>query len=267
MTDQKANMNFRRASKILLANVVPRSTYLAVNARIAARDIASKRRYVPEIDSVPRFVRAGDTVVDVGGNHGLYAFHLSRLVGPSGRVHTFEPVPMNLGILRHTVKSLGLSNVTVHPAGCGDKPGKTSFYVLSDHGIPQLGWPRRQEAAGQKFQCDIVRLDDVIAARISFLKIDVDGAELLVLRGAQRILRESHPVILFEAGGYTSDFGYEQQAVFDFLATFGYRFFSGGFSSKALEPREGFSVAEDYFALPESVAATLQQPLESTKVR
>jgi hypothetical protein len=133
---------------------------------------------------------------------------------------------------------------------------------LLDHGIPQLGWPRRQEAEGLKFQCDIVRLDDVIDARISFLKIDVDGAELLVLRGAQRILRESRPPILFEAGGYTSDFGYEQQAVFDFLSNCGYRFFSGGFSSKALQPRDGYSVAEDYLALPEELAATVEETME-----
>ncbi len=234
----------------MLANVVPRSVYLSLNARIAAKDIASGRRNAPEIAMLPKFVRAGDTVIDVGGNHGLYTYHLSRLVGPLGQVHTFEPIPLNLGILRHTVKNLELNNVTVHPEGCGDKAGSATFCVLLDHGIPQLGWPRRQEADGLKFQCDLVRLDDVIGARISFLKIDVDGVELLVLRGAQRILQESRPTILFEAGGYTSDFGYEQQAVFDFLSSFGYRFFSGGFSSKALEPRDGFTVAEDYFALP-----------------
>lgn len=248
-------MNIRRTAKILLANVIPRSVYLSLNARVAARDIASGRRYVPEIEMLPKFIRAGDTVLDIGGNHGLYSYHLSHLVGPSGQVHTFEPVPLNLSILRHTVKNLGLKNVTVHPEGCGDKSGSAMFCVLLDHGIPQLGWPRRQEAKGLKFQCDIVRLDDVINARISFLKIDVDGAELLVLRGAERILRESRPAILFEAGGYTSDFGYEQQAVFDFLSNFGYRFFSGGFSSKALEPREGFTVAEDYFALPDALLA------------
>ncbi len=250
----------------MLANVTPRSVYLSLNARVAARDIASERRYVPEIAMLPKFVCAGDTVLDVGANHGLYAYHLSRLVGASGRVHTFEPVPLNLGILRYTVKHLRLNNVTIHPEGCGEEPGSARFCVLLDHGIPQLGWPRRQEAEGLKFQCGIVRLDDVIDAKVSFLKIDVDGAELLVLRGAQRILRESQPVILFEAGGYTSDFGYEQQAVFDFLALFGYRFFSGGFSSKALQPRNGFTVAEDYLGLPDEVAATVGETRESANL-
>jgi len=256
-------MNVRRTTKIVLAKVIPRSAYLSLNARVAARDIASERRYVPEIATLPKFVGPGESVLDVGGNHGLYAYHLSRLVGPSGRVHTFEPVPLNLGILRHTVKTLGLKNVTVHPVGCSDLPGSATFCVLLDHGIPQLGWPRRQESGGLKFECDMVRLDDVIDARISFLKIDVDGAELLVLRGAQRILRESRPVILFEAGGYTGDFGYEQQDVFDFLSSFGYRFFSGGFSSNALEPREGFTVAEDYFALPDDAVTELGQSARS----
>jgi hypothetical protein len=92
----------------------------------------------------------------------------------------------------------------------------------------------------------------------------VDGAELLVLRGAQRILRESQPVVLFEAGDYTSDFGYKQQSVFDFLSTFGYRFFSGRFSSKPLEPREGFTVAEDYFALAGNMAPALDKAAVET---
>ncbi len=249
----------------MLANVVPRSVYLFVNARVAARDIASGRRWVPEIAVLPKFVRSGDTVLDVGGNHGLYTYHLSRLVGPSGRVHTFEPVPPNLGIMRHTIKTLALNNVTVHPYGCGDKPGSAMFCVLLDHGVPQLGWPRPQEAQGLRFDCEIVRLDDVVDSKIGFLKIDVDGAELLVLRGAQQILRESRPVILFEAGGYTRDFGYEQQDVFDFLSSFGYRFFSGGCTSKTLEPREGFTVAEDYFALPSEVLPAGSTPLDEVR--
>jgi hypothetical protein len=145
-------MSSARITKILLANLVPRSVYLFVNARVAARNIASGRRWAPEIAVLPHFVRSGDTVLDVGGNHGLYTYHLSRLVGPSGRVHTFEPVPPNLGILQYTVSSLGLKNVTVHPEGCGDEPGSATFCVLLDHGIPELAWPRRQEAEGLKFQ-------------------------------------------------------------------------------------------------------------------
>jgi FkbM family methyltransferase len=240
----------RRTVKKALANLVPRSVYLAVNARIAARDIASRRRWAPEIDCLARFVHAGETVIDVGGNHGLYTYHLSRLVGPSGRVHTFEPMPPNLSILRHTIRAHHLTNVTLHSQACGDKDETVSFCIPLDHGVPQLGGAH-QGKQGLTFDCEVVKLDEAISESVSFLKVDVEGAELLVFCGAQRILRECRPVILFEAGGHTTEYGYQQQEVFDFLSGFRYRFFSGGFSSPALEPRQGFTAAEDYFALPE----------------
>ena len=242
-------MNSRRILKIALANLTPRSLYMAINARIAARDIASKRRWVPEIELLGRFVRSADTVVDVGGNHGLYTYHLSRLVGTSGMVHTFEPLPPNLEILRYTVKAHRLNNVVIHPNACGETDEWATFCIARHHGVPELGGAHRG-SDGATFNCQVVRLDDVIVTNVSFMKIDVEGAELLVLRGAERILRESQPVILFEAGGHTSTYGYKQEAVFEFLSGFDYQFFSGGFRGKALEPRKGFTDVEDYLAVP-----------------
>ena len=72
----------RQLVKSFLGRTVPLDCYMAVNAYVAARDIRSGRRWESELDLLPRFVHSGDTVVDIGGNHGLYSFHLSRLVGP-----------------------------------------------------------------------------------------------------------------------------------------------------------------------------------------
>ena len=240
-------MTPRRLIKLALANVVPQSVYLFINSRVAAKDIAAKRRWEPEIDLLPRFVHPGDTVLDIGANHGLYAYHLSRLVGPFGKVHSFEPLPPNLVILNYTLKTHGLNNVIVHPHGCGEKPGHATFCIPLDHGIPRLGCGR-QGSEGNSFECEIIRLDDVIDSRVGFLKIDIEGAELFALRGAERILRESRPAILLEADSHTLDFGYAQQGVFDFLSHFGYRFFSG-----SLEPRESFTDTGNYFCAANAV--------------
>jgi FkbM family methyltransferase len=243
----------RRVAKLVLAHAVPKSVYLFVNARIAARDIAAKRRWAPEIAYLPKFVHSGDVAVDVGACHGLYTYHLSQIVGPSGAVYAFEPIPPNLRILNRTIKTHGLRNVTVYPKACGDCPGTKTFYVSIDYGIPQLG-ASKQGSGGLTFTCEVVRLDDVIQSKVRFLKVDVEGAELLVFRGAERILRESRPAILFEAGNHTRDFGYEQQTVFDFLSNLGYRFCSGGWKGKALEPRERFTDEEDYFCSADLLA-------------
>ncbi len=241
-------MNPRRMIQIALANLAPESVYLSISARITARNIASRRSTPPEIKFFPRFVQPGDTVVDVGGNRGVYTYHLSRLVGPSGHVHTFEPMPPNLHILRHTVKRYKLDNVVVHPQACGEKAERTTFCMPMDHGIPELAGAH-QGTLGLTFDCESVRLDDVIDGPISFLKVDVEGAELFVLRGAQRLLRTSRPVVLFEASELTSRYGYAPQEAFDFLASVGYEVFNG-----RMEPCPSFVEVLDHFAIPVNTA-------------
>lgn len=236
-------INHRRLIKSVLARVVPSSVYYSINAVVAARDIAKGRRWEAELDSLAHYVHPGDMVVDVGANHGLYAYALSKLVGPTGLVHAFEPMPPNLRILRHTVGSLKLSNVEIHPVACGEQTGTTTFCIPVSRGVPQLGWAR-QGTEGKMFSCKVVCLDEVIRDKITFLKCDIEGAELFALRGASRILESWHPAILLEAENHTAQFGYQEQVIFDFLRSIGYRVLKGN-----LEPCERFSEPGNYFFL------------------
>ena len=237
-------MTARELTKRFLANLAPRSLYFSVNAYVATRDIAAGKRWENEIDQLSNYVHPGDSVIDVGGNHGLYAFHLSRLVGSPGHVYSFEPLPPNFQILSHTVRKLKLDNVRLFPAACGEKESQTTFCVPTSHGVPQLGWAH-EGTEGQTFKCDVVRLDDLIKERVTFIKMDIEGAELFALRGARRILQESRPVILLEAENHTDRFGYQQQAIFDHLAQFGYRFLNG-----KLKEQPKFTEPGNYFFVP-----------------
>lgn len=245
-------MNARRLVKVALAHLVPDSIYSAINSVVATRDIASGKRWEPEIALLPRFVSPGDTVIDIGGNHGLYTYHLSRLVGASGCVHSFEPLPPNLRILNHTVKSLGLHNVIIHPTACGEEQATATFCVPLDHGVPQLGWAH-QGSNGVNFECTVVGLDGIIDTKVSFIKCDIEGAELFALRGAEQILRLYRPVLLIEAGNQTLRFGYAQQAVFDYAGELGYRFFKG-----SLEEQATFTETGNYFFIPAELSPKLQ---------
>jgi FkbM family methyltransferase len=237
-------VTFRELTKRFLANIAPRSLYFSVNAYVATRDIAAGKRWENEIDQLAKYVHAGDSVIDVGANHGLYAFHLSRLVGPTGHVYSFEPLPPNFRILSHTVRKLKLYNVKLFPTACGERVAKTTFCVPLSHGVPQLGWAH-EGSDGQTFKCDVTPLDDVVAGPVKFIKMDIEGAELFALRGAKRILSESRPVILLEAENHTERFGYQQQEIFDYLAGFGYRFFDGRLNE---QPR--FTSQGNYFFIP-----------------
>jgi FkbM family methyltransferase len=241
-------MNARHIAKLVLTHALPDRVYRAINARLAVREIVSGKRWDSEISILPRFVSPGDTVVDIGANHGLYAYHLSRLVGPSGRVHSFEPLPPNFHILNYTVDSLGLSNVTVHRAACGDKEETAVFCIPLKHGVRQLALAHRG-TDGASFGCPVVRLDNAMDTRVAFIKCDVEGAELFVLRGAERILQHHRPVILIEADNHTPRFGYRQEEVFNYAAQHGYRFFDS-----SMRARAAFTETGNYFFVPTELA-------------
>src|SRR5262245_35964871 len=83
----------RRVAKRLLAPLLNESTYAALQAVAMSWDIRRKAWWEPELELLPKLVERGDTVLDIGANFGLYAYYLSRAVGPSGRVYCFEPIP------------------------------------------------------------------------------------------------------------------------------------------------------------------------------
>jgi FkbM family methyltransferase len=187
----------RQVLKRVLASLLPTSSYFAINARVAARDIRSNKRWEPELDLLPQFVHAGDTVIDIGANHGLYSFHLSKLVGPSGQVHAFEPMPPNAAMLQRTVGRCG--NVTLYRMGVGECNGSARFVMPTVNHVPMTGWAYRAEKdAGLAFTCPIVSLDSVIQGGASFIKCDIEGGELLAFRGATRLIERYRPVVFCE---------------------------------------------------------------------
>jgi FkbM family methyltransferase len=150
---------------------------------------------------VRRQVTRGMAVLDVGANLGWFTVHLSLLVGADGRVDAFEPRSDLLDLLTKTIAENRLTNVTTHNFALGSQnshgqviwsahdvnPGGTHL-VLSDLATPDI-----------ITQPVLVKtLDSCISHRIDFIKIDVEGSELLVFEGAQRILSKDRPVILVE---------------------------------------------------------------------
>jgi FkbM family methyltransferase len=148
-------------------------------------------------------VRRGDHVVDVGANWGYYTWQLIRLVGPRGRVDIVEPNPEMLRYLRG-IRG-GRPNVTIHPLALSDQAGKAELHIplLDGHQFSELGSmavPR--ERAGIAHRTIAVRrerLDTLLgSADVDFVKCDVEGHELAVLRGAEAVLRRSRPALLIE---------------------------------------------------------------------
>jgi FkbM family methyltransferase len=237
-----------------------------------ALDIRAGRYTEPEVDLVAACVQAGDTVVDVGANYGMYVVPLSRAAGPTGRVIAFEPVPFTSAVLRRVVRLMRLRNVDVIAKGCGDEPGVMSFTVpVQGTGTISAGQAhfsfRQDQRPGKErhvrwpesttVEAEVIRIDDMVpanaASRVSFLKCDIEGAELFALRGATELLRKHQPVLVVEINPwFLEGFGTSVGHLVELLADLGYALHFYDHENGRVVPVEPSSVVEDnYVFLPQ----------------
>lgn len=139
-----------------------------------------------------RTVERGAVVFDVGANVGFYTLLASVLAGPEGKVFAFEPMPRNLRYLNLHLTLNGVTNATVVQVAVADSDGTVCFDLGPNHATGHLDDQGR-------LRVQAVTLDDMVFARglpaPSVIKIDVEGAEALVLRGAARVVSVHHPVV------------------------------------------------------------------------
>jgi FkbM family methyltransferase len=163
------------------------------------RNFASSGVYEPHVTSVIRkLLQAGSSFLDIGGNAGYYSLLASRLVGPQGRVFTFEPLPANVKLLVASLGKNEMQNVSVFPCAAVTTPGVVALDNSASNGnISEL---KRdiQFLASTKVVCG-ARIDDFLGGQmVNVVKIDVEGAEYLALKGAEGTLRASRPAIVSE---------------------------------------------------------------------
>ena len=148
--------------------------------------------YEPEQSGLfHQHIRPGDQILDIGAAAGYYTLLSAKLVGNTGRVVSFEPDPNNLQFLRSHVEQNRLDQVTILPIALADETGTARFGGGTGTGTGRLCNDGPTEVA-------VRRLDDVAAEmdlRPRHLKIDVEGAEMAVLRGGQRLIEKYRPTI------------------------------------------------------------------------
>ena len=153
-------------------------------------------------DVVRRFVRPGQSVLDIGANRGVYTWMMSRQVGPDGRVHSFEPYPGNVG--RLTTLSMSRPNISVHPVALSDSDGEATLRVPRYHrvAIDALASLRAGiDDDSVPIQVQKRRLDSLMQPEeqaLSFVKCDVEGHEDEVVDGGWRTIERHRPVLAIE---------------------------------------------------------------------
>jgi FkbM family methyltransferase len=217
----------------------------AYYARILRR---SDGKEEPELAVLADLVDPGDCVLDIGANIGIYTKRLSELSGHDGKVISMEPVPATFEILEANVLALKLDNVRCMNAAASDHTGLVNMEVPNyDTGWQNIYRARIVDNSGGAIQA--ISLDEAFRdlSRLDFIKCDVEGHELSVLRGATGIIQKHHPKWLIEVGGDPDAEGTESWQCFQLLAAFGYRAFIA--DGAGLCPRERGKIAVNYFFL------------------
>jgi FkbM family methyltransferase len=235
-----ANSLLRRAAKATLHPFLNENTYSYVQALAKAIDIRRGTSAEPELDLIPFAVNPGDDVLDLGANYGFYTYPLSRAVGPSGHVYAFEPVPFTFRSLALVTRILGVRNATLVPKGCSDAAGRISFTVpVQQSGALGAGQAyiatRNDDRPGAETQVrwtrttrvesEVVALDEFLPPlrRLSLIKCDIEGAELLAFRGATRTIETHRPCVICEINPWFLDgFGLRLQDLVSFFVDRGY---------------------------------------------
>lgn len=175
------------------------------------RELSYEDAYLSQI--LTQTLRPHYNCVDVGAHLGAMLAEFTKLA-PDGKHFAFEPSPTRAALL-----AAKFPNATVLPYAVGDRDGEMPY--AEDASNPALS---RLGDTGQTVR--VVALDSVLPAdyRVDLLKIDVEGFEIAVLRGARNLIRKHHPPIVFEVGANyaTNPFGFSRGDLFEFMRENGY---------------------------------------------
>lgn len=193
---------------------------------------ATQQHHKEMIPIFRTFISETSTVIDVGGHAGQFAKLFSRMA-PKGTVVTFEPATYARSVLRTSIFTNRLRNITVIPAGLADKcgcavlniplkKGRSIGYGLSHMGTPNTHYETISEVV------PIITLDDFVKSSdmkmIDFIKIDIEGWELRMIKGAEGTIIKFMPPILVElVDSHLARAGDSLHAAWEYMMSLGYR--------------------------------------------
>lgn len=156
-----------------------------------------------ELNFVTQYLRPGDKAMDIGANVGIFSVVMGATVGAHGAVFAFEPVASNVSRLEKNVRKNTLGNVSVLSLALGAADGQMRLYMATDPAYPSLQEVQGGFGSGTEVLVQVRSLDGIWeelgCPDISLVKIDVEGSEADVLRGAIVFLTTCCPTLLVEA--------------------------------------------------------------------
>ncbi|KUG07531.1 FkbM family methyltransferase [Solirubrum puertoriconensis] len=171
-------------------------------------------------------LRPGHVVLDVGANMGLYSLVASKMVGGTGQVYAFEPLPANADLLREHIAINRLSNVQLEQKAVSNVAGLMPLYTPPPNNSGMASLRRYSDELGAPVQVEVVTLDAYAESlpAVHLIKLDIEGGEYQALLGMQRLLARHKPLLMLEL--QPNILGAASQTEFDIrqlLSALGYR--------------------------------------------
>jgi FkbM family methyltransferase len=204
--------------------------------------------YEPELTFLDRLLRRGDIFVDAGANCGVYTMAAASIVGEKGLVLAFEPGREIYSALERSVSRNGHGQIRLFQTGLSNVSGTARLYS-HPHG-PSSFSLGNVDGGGISSTIQVKKLDDVLDAegitKVDCIKMDVEGAEELILHGATNLFDRCKPRVIFEINpGALAALNLKKDGAWRFLESRGYRFYTideAGIMRELRDPPEGGNV-------------------------
>jgi FkbM family methyltransferase len=218
------------------SNLHGRSTWIHPRARFSVTTRTFFKREYHVRTWLTEQLKPGHVFFDIGAHHGWVSMLGLTLVDKEGVVVSFEPSPANLSVLEWHRTRNRFSQWTIVPKAVSDLDAREEEFFLVDTGDSPMnsltagvpGMPLMNGREIRKTFIETITLDTFCNEsnlRPNLVKIDVEGAEMLVLRGAARLLKESCPTIILAVHPYWLPAGQTTRQIFELLAGYGYSMF------------------------------------------
>lgn len=210
----------------------------------------------PDVQPLKYLARAGDLVIDIGAHVGWYTHILSFLVGEHGAVYTIEPIPESFNLLAAVIERLQLRNVQLMNCAISSEDGSALMEVpLHESGVENSYRARLVDNSRtcvrlKRHEVGLRSLDSILSnfsRDPTFIKCDVEGHELSVVKGASQTIRKCGPAWLIEVTGDPDEKGSSADKVFGLLREELYQAY--WCDGKALRARSPGDKAINYFFL------------------
>lgn len=148
----------------------------------------------PDLAGCQALLKPGDVFIDVGANIGVYTKFCSGLVGPSGEVHSLEPVPDTFGYLSHNVQALSLRNVRLYNLAASDQDQDHAAMSMPDYASGGANIYEARLSAEGNIPVKTARLDSLFPKlQPKLIKCDVEGHEVACIEGARELIARARP--------------------------------------------------------------------------